>query len=100
VNARLLILALVVLTPKAATAACCDLVKIDSDPPSTQVRACEPTASGACPTWLFEGSLAEGQSAPICATGDIVVYQEFDVATQSYAPPIKARCEDGGRVEL
>ena len=98
--ARFLALALVALTPRAATSACCDLVKIDSDPPSTQVRACEPNASGACPTWLFEGSLAEGQTAPICATGDIVIYQEFDVATQAYAAPIEARCDDGGRVEL
>jgi hypothetical protein len=56
--------------------------------------------SGACPTWLIEDSLAEGQRAPICATGDVIVCQEFDVATQAYAPRIGARCDESGDIEL
>ena len=88
------------LVPRAAHSACCDLVKIDSDPPSTQVRACEPDVSGGCTSWLFEGSLAEGERAPVCASGDTVIYQELDEATQSFAAFIEARCDEGGRVEL
>lgn len=88
------------LVPRAALSACCELFKIDADPPSVQVRACEPDASGGCTSWLFEGSLAEGEHAPICASGGTVSYQELEEATQSYAAFVEARCDEGGRVEL
>ena len=92
--------ALCTIAPRAALSACCELVKVDADPPVVQVRACDPAASSGCTSWLFDGSLTEGQSAPVCASEGLLVYQEFDTATQTYGAPVDARCEEGGRVEL
>lgn len=83
-----------------AHAACCQLTKIDAEPPSTQVRVCEASTPAECTTWLFEGSISEGQTVPICAASGSVIYQELLLSTETYAPPIEARCDEGGRIEI
>jgi len=93
----------VVLSPLAAqtaTAACCTLRKIDADPPSAHIRACDPVATPSCTTWLYDGTLTAGESASVCAASDRVLYQERDPATEAWGPTTEARCEDGGDVEL
>ncbi len=84
----------------SAQAVCCQLTKIDADPSSTQVRVCEASAPAECTTWLYEGSLTEGQTVPICAASGSVIYQELLPSTETYAPPIEARCDAGGRIEI
>ena len=88
------------LAPRAASSACCELVKTDADPPAVEVRACASDAAGACTTPLFEGALTQGESASVCTSQATIVYQTLDTETQTYAPPIEARCDEGGRVEL
>ncbi|MCL4685169.1 hypothetical protein KJ059_10500 [Myxococcota bacterium] len=86
--------------PPAAVAACCELRKIDADPPSALVRACDPATTPSCAEWLYDGTLAPGDSAPVCVASDRVVYQEWDAAVAAWGPTTEARCEEGGAVEL
>lgn len=91
------------LSPLAAqtvTAACCDLSKIDGDPPSAQIRACDPATTPSCAAWIYDGTLAVGESAPVCVASDRVLYQEWDPTTDAWGPTTEARCDEGGAVEL
>lgn len=92
--------ALAGLVPALAWGACCELRKIDSEPAVAQVRACDPAAAAPCAEWIFEGTLTPGQSQPICVADDQLRYEEWDAARNAWSPPIEARCEDGGKVEL
>lgn len=90
------------LTVREATGACCELRKIDTDPPTTQVRVCDPaTTSGSeCDPWLYDGTLAAGEAAPICTASEFVWYEEWDEVEGTWGPTTEARCEAGGKVEL
>lgn len=90
------------LTVRDAIGACCELRKIDADPPTTQVRACDPaTTSGPdCASWLYDGMLAVGEAAPICTASELVWYEEWDEVETTWGPTTEARCEAGGTVEL
>ena len=85
---------------RMATAACCELRKIDADPPAAQIRACDPATEPSCAGWLYDGTLAAGESATVCATSDRVLYQEWDLTAGAWGPSTEARCEEGGAVEL
>jgi hypothetical protein len=90
----------IMFSPQASLSACCDLVKIEPDPATTRVRVCDPGAASGCTTWLFEGDVASGAPHEVCAVGDSIEYQEFDVASGAYGPTTQARCEEDGDVEL
>lgn len=82
-----------------ARSACCSLVRTDADVPSFALRACENDGNDACGAVLFSGPLAVGESRELCATGDTIVYQEWDPAIGSYFGPVTAICA-GGDVEI
>lgn len=88
------------LAPSSAGAACCELRKIDSDPAVAQIRACDPAAAEPCATWIFEGTLTPGQTAPVCVASEELRYEEWDAARGAWSPPVEARCEESGTVEL
>ncbi len=89
-----------ILAPALARGACCKLRKIDSEPAVAQVRACDPSAATPCTEWIFEGTLTPGQSNAVCVAGDQLRYEEWDALRGAWSPPVEARCEDGGTVEL
>lgn len=91
---------LLAMQPWPAQSACCQLAKADAELSSTQVRVCDGSTPTLCTTWLFEGTLSEDQTVPICAASETVIYQELLPSTQTWAPPIEARCDEGGRIEL
>jgi len=91
---------LTAMAPQAAIAACCELRKIDADPPSAQIRVCDPATTPSCAEWLYDGSLATGDSASVCTVSDRLVYQEWDPEVAAWGPDTEARCEDGETVEL
>lgn len=98
---RLILVIASVLTADGASAACCDLRKVEAEPATTRVRVCDAGAAGACETaWLFDGDVAFGTPQPICISGEALRYQEFDPATGMFAPPIDARCDEDTDVEL
>lgn len=78
-----------------AGAACCQLVKVDSETPPATVRAC---AAAGCETVLFVGTLALGESQQVCTAGDTLVYAEYDDVAQAFGDYVEAICE--GDVEL
>lgn len=82
------------LASTAARAACCDVVKVDPESPTTTVRVCAPDAAGGCGQLLFEGTLSIGESQNVCVSGDEIVYQEWDGALPGYATPTTAVCQD------
>lgn len=88
------------MAPPTAVAACCELRKIDADPPSARVRVCDPATTPSCAEWLYDGTLATGDSTPVCAASDRVSYQEWDTTAAAWGPTTEARCEDGGDVEI
>lgn len=88
------------LTVRGALGACCELRKIDADPPTMQVRVCDPATTPACASWLYDGTIAAGESELICTSGDLAWYEEWDETAGIWGPLTKARCEDGGAVEL
>jgi hypothetical protein len=90
----------ITLAPQASLSACCDLVKVEADPATTRVRVCDPGAASGCATWLFEGDVASGAPREVCAVGNSIEYQEFDVASGAYGPTTQARCQEDGDVEL
>jgi hypothetical protein len=92
--------AMLVVPDIASAAACCDLRKVDAEPPTTQIRACDPAAVEGCAAWILERSFTAGETAPVCVSGEIVRYQEWDPALDAWGPDTDARCDAGGEVEL
>jgi hypothetical protein len=88
-----------VLLAHNAHAGCCNVAKVDPETPVVPVRVCEPDAEGGCASELFVGSIELGEVVPICAAGDTVVYQEWDVELADFASLVEAVC-DGRDVEL
>ena len=83
----------------ASAAACCDLRKVDAEPPTTQIRACDPAAVEGCATWILDRSFTAGEAAPICVSGETVRYQQLDPALDAWGPDTAARSAVGGQVE-
>ena len=81
-------------------AACCDLVKVEGDPATTQVRVCDPVASSGCTSWVFEGDVTFGTPREVCVAGTSLTYQELDPQSGAYGPPTEARCDAEIDVEL
>ncbi len=85
--------------PVSADAGCCTVVQVGAEDASSVVRVCEDTGNGSCGALLFAGPLALGESQAVCSSQPTVLYQEFDDATQQFAPPVEAVC-DGTPVEI
>lgn len=85
--------------PATASADCCRIVKVDAEIPSTQVRVCEPDATGGCGSVLLLRSFGVGESETVCSQTDAIVYSEFDAAIGAFGPFVGAVCA-GGDVEL
>jgi len=92
-------LTVTLLAGQDASAACCRLVKLDRETPSSQVRVCDPNPDGGCGRVLFAGTLALGETHSVCAGAGTLIYQEFDASLEAYGPFTEAVC-DGGDVEL
>jgi len=84
---------------EVAQAECCRLVKVDSEIPTSTVRACTVDDAGGCASEIFTGTLSFGDSHEVCSTSNLLVYQEWDDELGGFGPPISAVC-DGGEVEL
>jgi hypothetical protein len=84
----------------AAHAACCRLLRTDTETTSSAVRACENDGDDGCAAVLFLGELALGQSQEICVTGETVVYQEWSTAANDFAAPVAAVCTEDADVEI
>ena len=79
--------------PIVASANCCELIKVDPDTPPATVRACSPTAGGACDQLLFVGTLGLGESQSVCVPAEIVLYAEYDDEAQAFGDYVEAVCE-------
>ena len=98
-TAFVLLLTVLPVYARTASAACCRVIRIDPETPIPVVRVCDPDASGNCGTVLFEGTMEVGVSHQVCGAGPVVMYQDYDASAGTYGPPTEARC-DGGDVEL
>lgn len=59
------------------------------------VRACDPAASPACATWIFDEVVPSGQPVTVCVGGADLVYQEWNASAESWNPRTQARCTEG-----
>ena len=70
-----------VITPRIVVAGCCEIRRVEANPPSATLRVCDSAVSSDCEAPLFEGSVAYGTPQPICSTADILSYRELDETT-------------------
>jgi hypothetical protein len=82
----------------SAQAGCCTLRKLDETFPTVTVRACEPSAAGACASVLFEGPLSLGGAQNVCSAQPTLIYQEA-APGQPLGPFVEAVC-NGADVEI
>jgi len=94
-----LILCLFVI-PRAADAACCQLVKIEPEPSVTRVRVCDLADGEDCAQPPYEGDIGFGAPVTVCTNSAEVTYRELDPASGAYSAAITARCDDTTNVEL
>ena len=74
----------------AASAGCCNLVKVDEEVPTVILRICEPGIGSSCATVLAERPISVGEIENVCTVSDTIVYLE-DLGA-GFGAPVEAVC--------